>query len=163
LANLGQVALSRTLSSNLGAIQVRIGHRFTQQTNRYSIGTDFHILSAPPSMYAHLDQRFQRRLRAAVCKAAEREFIKTEHENNTDGDQSSFRSLSDDDDSNDRLPLNIVDDNVVDVNVSITRGDKRISNRTIIEYLSDLLVTDETRQVLKTIMRLYMMFVSSNA
>ncbi|KAI8050911.1 hypothetical protein BDF22DRAFT_112166 [Syncephalis plumigaleata] len=173
VANLGQAALSRTLSSNIGAIQVRIGHRFTQQTNRYSIGTDFHILAASPSMYAHLDQRFQRRLRAAVSKAAEREFIKTEQDSNGDPSsfQPSFDADDDDDDdddddildsnnnsNNDQLPRSLVNDNTVDVNVSITRSDKRVSNRTMMEYLSDLLVTDETRQVLKAIMRLYMIF-----
>ncbi|KAI9597820.1 hypothetical protein BDF19DRAFT_434538 [Syncephalis fuscata] len=158
VANLGQAALTRTLSSNLGAVQVRIGHRFTQPTNRYSIGADFHILSASPSMYAHLDQRFQRRLRAAVSKAAEREFIKNEQESGddtpADGDQASFQSLSDDDSLNNELE----EQNLVDFSGIMSRGESRISNRSIMESLSNLLVTEETRQVLKAIMRLYMIF-----
>ncbi|RKP27871.1 hypothetical protein SYNPS1DRAFT_12033 [Syncephalis pseudoplumigaleata] len=158
VANLGQAALSRTLSSNLGAIQVRIGHRFTQQASRYSIGADFHILSASPSMYAHLDQRFQRRLRAAVCKAAEREFIKNEQGSGDEAAAAAASSEDDTDDGHADLAAGPDGENLVDVNVSIARSDRRISNRSLMQYLSDLLVTEETRQVLKGIMRLYMIF-----
>ncbi|RKP06214.1 hypothetical protein THASP1DRAFT_25420, partial [Thamnocephalis sphaerospora] len=174
IGNLGQAGVLRTYSENLGAVQVRIGHRFSQ-THAHTVGTDIHILTASPT-----------------CKSAEGEFIKTEEQDDDNDDDSSGGRIATNaamqsgsyrqrrarrsalgesaDDSNiteqdalmelddeDDIGLG-EEDELVELDGPMARADQRIVKGSLIEFFSNLIVTEEVRQVLKAITRLFMVF-----